>query len=64
MEFTSRQEEGKYFEELRELGVVCAKILLAHNVEPDMVDLLEELEFIGRLTELVDENIYAGSANT
>lgn len=58
-EFTSRQEERGDIGELRDLGVVCAKFLLAHNAEPDAVDLLEELEFISKLTDLVDENIYA-----
>lgn len=58
-EYTSRQEEGKETDELRELGIICAKFLLAHNAEPDAVDLLEELEFVDKLIELVDENIYA-----
>ena len=58
-EFTSRQEGGKAIEELREPGVVYTKFLLAHNAEPDTVDLLEELKFLGKLTELVDENTHS-----
>ncbi|KAL5525680.1 hypothetical protein ACEPAG_7016 [Sanghuangporus baumii] len=46
-------------EELRSLGVECAKFLLLHNAEPDAVDLLEELEIADRLTGLVDDNNYA-----
>ena len=59
MEFMSSQEEGKDIEELCELRVVCTKFLLTQNVKPNAVDLLEELEFIEKLTELVNENIYA-----
>ncbi|KAL5504235.1 RPN1 [Sanghuangporus vaninii] len=46
-------------EELRTLGVECAKFLLLHNAEPDAVDLLEELEIADRLIGLVDDNNYA-----
>ncbi len=45
-------------EELRSLGRQCATFLLAHNAEPDAVDLLEELEIVDQITELVDENTY------
>lgn len=57
-EFTVRQEEGRDIEELRSLGIVCAKFLLLHHAEPDAIDLLEELEIVERITELVDENNY------
>ncbi|KAG8746262.1 proteasome regulatory particle base subunit [Ceratobasidium sp. 414] len=50
-------EEG--IEELRELGLTCAKFLLKHNAEADAVDLLEELECIDRLVSLVDGNTFA-----
>jgi 26S proteasome regulatory subunit N1 len=50
-------EEG--IEELRELGVTCAKFLLKHNAEADAVDLLEELECIERLVTMVDANTFA-----
>lgn len=58
-EFAIRSEEGKDVEELRALGMECSKFLLAHHAEPDAVDLLEELEIINRITELVDEPVYA-----
>ncbi|KAF9050814.1 26S proteasome regulatory complex, non-ATPase subcomplex, Rpn1 subunit [Hymenopellis radicata] len=45
-------------EELRSLGKQCATFLLAHNAEPDAVDLLEELEIVDQITELVDDNTY------
>ncbi|KDN45708.1 hypothetical protein RSAG8_04792, partial [Rhizoctonia solani AG-8 WAC10335] len=50
-------EEG--IEELRELGLTCAKFLLKHNAEADAVDLLLELECIDRITSLVDANNFA-----
>jgi 26S proteasome regulatory subunit N1 len=50
-------EEG--IEELRELGVACAKFLLKHNAEADAVDLLEELECIHLIVALVDANTFA-----
>jgi 26S proteasome regulatory subunit N1 len=46
-------------EELQTLGMQCAVFLLGHNAEPDAVDLLEELEIVGRIAELVDEKTYA-----
>ncbi|TDL24638.1 26S proteasome regulatory complex, non-ATPase subcomplex, Rpn1 subunit [Rickenella mellea] len=57
-EYTIRQEENRDTQDLRDLGIVCAKFLLGHHAEPDAIDLLEELEIIERLTELVDENTY------
>jgi 26S proteasome regulatory subunit N1 len=45
-------------DDLRALTMECATFLLAHNAEPDAVDLLEELEIIDRIVELVDENTY------
>jgi hypothetical protein len=45
-------------EDLRLLAIECAKLLLAHNAEPDAVDLLEELEIVDRITELVDKDAY------
>ncbi|KAG8761601.1 proteasome regulatory particle base subunit [Ceratobasidium sp. 428] len=50
-------EEG--IEELRLLGVTCAKFLLKHNAEADAVDLLEELECIDRLVSMVDGDTFA-----
>ncbi|KAG8688769.1 proteasome regulatory particle base subunit, partial [Ceratobasidium sp. 423] len=50
-------EEG--IEELRELGLTCAKFLLKHNAEADAVDLLLELECIDRIASLVDANTFA-----
>lgn len=46
-------------QDLRSLGKQCATFLLGHNAEPDAVDLLEELEIIGEITQLVDENNYS-----
>jgi 26S proteasome regulatory subunit N1 len=45
-------------EDLRSLAIECAKFLLAHNAEPDAVDLLEELEIVDQITELVDQDTY------
>ena len=58
-EFSSRQEAQGDIEELRSLGMVCAKFLLSHHAEPDAVDLLASLECIERIIELVDEKVYA-----
>lgn len=44
--------------DLRELARQCAKFLLSHNAEPDAVDLFEEMEIIGDIADLVDENTY------
>lgn len=46
-------------EELRVLGVQCAKFLLSHNAEPDAVDLMDELEIVDQIADLVDDNTYA-----
>ncbi|KAH8830118.1 armadillo-type protein [Flagelloscypha sp. PMI_526] len=46
-------------EDLRELAKSCAIFLLAHNAEPDAVDLLEALEFVDEIAELVDENTFS-----
>jgi 26S proteasome regulatory subunit N1 len=45
-------------EDLRAIAIQCATFLLAHNAEPDAVDLLEELEMVQRITELVDKDTY------
>lgn len=45
-------------DDLRELARQCAKFLLSHNAEPDAVDLFEEMEIIGDIANLVDENTY------
>ncbi|KAI0312775.1 26S proteasome regulatory complex non-ATPase subcomplex Rpn1 subunit [Amylostereum chailletii] len=45
-------------DDLHNLAVVCAKFLIAHNAEPDAVDLLEELEIVDRIVEFLDENTY------
>jgi 26S proteasome regulatory subunit N1 len=65
-EYTARTEETLpvdtqlgTIEELHTLGLRCAAFLLAHNAEPDAVDLLEELEIVARIAELVDENTYS-----
>lgn len=46
-------------EDLRSLADECAKFLLHHNAEPDAVDLLQELEIVGHLVDLVDDNTYS-----
>lgn len=45
-------------DDLRNLAKQCAKFLLEHNAEPDAVDLLEEMEIVGEILSLVDENTY------
>jgi hypothetical protein len=45
-------------EDLRGLAKQCARFFLDHNAEPDVVDLLEELEIINEIAHLVDENTY------
>lgn len=45
-------------EDLRNLAYICAAFLLEHNAEVDVVDLLEELECVDKITELVDENTF------
>lgn len=45
-------------EDLRALAKQCAVFLLAHNAEPDAVDLLEALEFVDDISDLVDENTF------
>ncbi len=45
-------------EQLRAIGRECATFLLAHNAEPDAVDLLEELEIVDQIADLVDDNTY------
>ena len=45
-------------EDLRQLTKQCSRFLLQHNAEPDAVDLLQELEMIGEIVELVDNNTY------
>ncbi|KAG6331642.1 hypothetical protein ID866_7447 [Astraeus odoratus] len=45
-------------EDLRALGLECAKFFLGHNAEPDAVDLLVELENIDQIVELVDVNTF------
>lgn len=73
-EFTAREEEPLQqpsaqedqpktqlpgtMEDLRDLARQCAKFLLSHNAEPDAVDLFEEMEIIGDIANLVDENTY------
>ncbi|TFK98578.1 armadillo-type protein [Pterulicium gracile] len=46
-------------DDLRDLATKCAIFLLAHNAEPDAVDLLEEMEIVETIVPLVDENTYA-----
>ena len=58
-EFSARLESQGDIEELRSLGMVCAKFLLSHHAEPDAVDLLAALECIERIVTIVDENVYA-----
>lgn len=45
-------------EDLRALGLECAKFFLGHNAEPDAVDLLVELEIIDHIADLVDVNTF------
>lgn len=56
---TTEEKLDVSIDELRSLAMECAKFLLAHNAEPDAVDLLDELEIAERLAEVVDENTYA-----
>ena len=65
-EYTARIEEETAegtalgtVDELHALSMQCATFLLAHNAEPDAVDLMEELEIVDRIAELVDDNTYA-----
>ena len=45
-------------EDLRILGLECAKFFLGHNAEPDAVDLLVELEIVDNIADLVDVNTF------
>lgn len=45
-------------EDLRALGLECAKFFLGHNAEPDAVDLLVELEIVYHIADLVDVNTF------
>ncbi|KAJ7145355.1 armadillo-type protein [Mycena crocata] len=45
-------------EQLRALAKECSVFLIAHNAEPDAVDLLQDLEIIDEIAELVDDNTY------
>ncbi|KAF8324345.1 26S proteasome regulatory complex non-ATPase subcomplex Rpn1 subunit [Cantharellus anzutake] len=58
-EYTIRIESSEDTTELRELAYVCAMFLLEHNAEADAVDLLEELECVGKIEGLVDKNTFA-----
>ncbi|KAG9311635.1 26S proteasome regulatory complex non-ATPase subcomplex Rpn1 subunit [Chiua virens] len=45
-------------DDLRALGLECAKFFLSHNAEPDAVDLFVELEMVDRIAGLVDTNTF------
>ncbi|KAF7378402.1 26S proteasome regulatory subunit RPN1 [Mycena sanguinolenta] len=45
-------------EDLHALAKECAVFLIGHNVEPDAVDLLEEMEIIDEIAQLVDDNTF------
>ncbi|KAJ7733825.1 hypothetical protein B0H14DRAFT_3898863 [Mycena olivaceomarginata] len=45
-------------EDLRALAKECTVFFIGHNAEPDVVDLLEELEIVDEIAQLVDDNTY------
>ncbi|KAG8885369.1 large subunit of alpha-aminoadipate reductase [Tulasnella sp. 331] len=55
-EYTIRVEQSQDISDLRALALECATFLLHHNAEADSVDLLEELECVGKITNLVDQD--------
>lgn len=57
-EYAIRVEQSQDISELRTLALECATFLLHHNAEADAVDLLEELECVGKITTLVDKDNY------
>lgn len=58
-EYAIRVEKSDDISPLRDLAMKCATFLLQHNAEADAVDLLEELECVGKIAELVDKDTYA-----
>ncbi|KAJ7869215.1 hypothetical protein B0H14DRAFT_3861320 [Mycena olivaceomarginata] len=44
--------------DLRALAKECTVFFIGHNAEPDVVDLLEELEIVDEIAQLVDDNTY------
>ena len=57
-EFTARKESEATVDDLIALAITCSDFLLHHNAEADAVDLLEEVESIGAIVDLVDQNTY------
>lgn len=58
-EYSIRSEAGQNTSDLLELGLVCATFLIGHNAEADAVDLLEELENVGKIIDLVTKDTFA-----
>ncbi|KIM33866.1 hypothetical protein M408DRAFT_86555 [Serendipita vermifera MAFF 305830] len=57
-EYAARKESESGVDDLIALSVTCSAFLLQHNAEADAVDLLEEVESIGEIVNLVDQNTY------
>lgn len=55
-EYAIRVDKSQDISDLRKLAVECATFLLHHNAEADAVDLLEELECVGKVGDLVDKD--------
>ncbi|KAJ7312359.1 hypothetical protein DFH08DRAFT_717555, partial [Mycena albidolilacea] len=45
-------------EDLCTLAKECTVFFIGHNTEPDVVNLLEELEIVDEIAQLVDDNMY------
>jgi len=58
-EYAARKEIESPTEDLVALAVTCSTFLLHHNAEADAVDLLEEVESIGLIVSLVDQNTFS-----
>ncbi len=58
-EYALRVDKSEDISSLRSLALECATFLLHHNAEADAVDLLEELECVGKIGDLVDDDTYA-----
>ena len=57
-EYAIRVEKSQDISPLRALALSCATFLLQHNAEADAVDLLEELECVGKISDLVDNDTF------
>lgn len=57
-EYQNRLNEEKDFQDLDDLCNTIVPFFLKHNAEADAVDLLSELESIGKIVNFVDENTF------